>query len=51
VLAPHLAFLHATPEWQPLTEKHANLRAWMDRMNARPSMMSTTWERVAAKAA
>lgn len=47
VLAPQLDFLRDTPEWQPLTAQHENLRAWMDRMNARPSMRSTTWERVA----
>jgi glutathione S-transferase len=51
VLAPQLDFLRDTPEWERLTAKHENLRAWMDRMNARPSMISTTWERVARMAA
>ena len=50
VLAPQLDFLRDTPEWQRLTAKHENLRAWMDRMNARPSMIATTWERVARMA-
>lgn len=50
VLAPQLDFLRDTPEWQTLTAKHDNLRTWIDRMNARPSMMSTTWERVAQMA-
>jgi glutathione S-transferase len=32
---------------------HANLAAWIARMQARPSMQATTWERVSelAKAA
>jgi glutathione S-transferase len=53
LLAPQLDFLRQTPEWEPLTAQHANLRAWLDRMNARPSMTATTWERVTemAKAA
>jgi glutathione S-transferase len=50
LLAPQLDFLRQTPEWEPLTAHHANLRAWLDRMNARPSMMATTWERVAEMA-
>ena len=50
VLAPQLDFLRETPEWDPLTAKNANLRKWLDRMNARPSMAATTWERVAALA-
>jgi glutathione S-transferase len=47
-LAAQLDFFVETPEWQPLTEKNANLRAWLERMNARASMKATTWERVAA---
>lgn len=49
-VAPQLDFLRDTPEWDLLTAKHENLRAWMDRMAARPSMTSTTWERVARMA-
>jgi glutathione S-transferase len=49
-LAPQLDFLSATPEWAPLTAKHANLIGWLARMNSRPSMAATTWERVNAKA-
>jgi glutathione S-transferase len=47
MLAPQLEFLQDTPEWEPLTAHHENLRAWVGRMNARPSMAATTWERVA----
>jgi len=50
VVAPQVDFLRDTPEWERLTAKHEKLRAWMDRMNGRPSMMSTTWERVARMA-
>lgn len=50
LLAPQLDFMRATPEWAPLTRGRENLQAWLDRMNARPSMQATTWERVAAMA-
>jgi len=52
-IAPHLDFIAETPEWAPLTAAAGNLVAWFDRMAARPSFRSTTWERVAemAKAA
>lgn len=50
LLAPQLDLLQETPEWEPLTAKHAKLRAWLDRISARPSMIATTWERVAAMA-
>lgn len=45
-LAPQLELLSETPEWGALTARHENLRAWMDRMIARPSMIATTWQRV-----
>ena len=50
LLAPQLDFLRTTPEWAPLASHHGNLGHWLDRMNARPSMAATTWERVAAMA-
>jgi len=50
LLAPQLDFFRDTPEWEPLSAKHANLRAWLERMNARPSMIATTWQRMAALA-
>jgi len=45
-LAPHVEFLSHTPEWKMLGEPHPNLVAWQARMDARPSMQATTWERV-----
>jgi glutathione S-transferase len=49
-LAPQLDFLALTPEWAELGVPHHNLVAWLERMNARPSMQATTWERVAQMA-
>jgi glutathione S-transferase len=53
MVAPQLAFFPATPEWAELGAPHQNLVAWLARMEARPSMKATTWERVSemAKAA
>jgi glutathione S-transferase len=48
MLAPQLDFLAQTPEWDALTTQHANLREWLQRMQARPSFAATTWEKVAA---
>ena len=52
-LAPAVAFFTATPEWSELGAPHQNLVEWLARMEARPSMKATTWERVSemAKAA
>ena len=53
LMAPQLAFLTQTPEWSVLGAPHANIVAWLARMEARPSFQATTWDRVAemAKAA
>ena len=53
LVAPAVAFFTATPEWAELGTPHPNLVAWLARMEARPSMQATTWERVSemAKAA
>jgi glutathione S-transferase len=47
LLAPGVEFFTATPEWSVLGAPHANLVAWLGRMQERPSMKATTWERVA----
>jgi len=51
--APQIEFMQPTPEWSELGLPHANLVAWLQRMQARPSFAATTWARVAemAKAA
>lgn len=53
LLAPAVEFFATIPEWTALGAPHANLGAWMTRMQQRPSMRATTWERVSelAKAA
>jgi len=53
LVAPAVEFFKTTPEWSALGAPHANLVNWMTRMQGRPSMKATTWERVSelAKAA
>ena len=53
LLAPAVDFFTTIPEWTVLGAPHANLVAWMKRMQERPSLKATTWERVTdlAKAA
>src|ERR1700736_3343499 len=53
LVAPAVGFFTQTPEWAVLGAPHANLVAWLARIEARPSMKATTWERVSemAKAA
>jgi glutathione S-transferase len=53
LVAPPISFFTLTPEWKELGAPHSNLVAWLERMEARPSMQATTWERVTelAKAA
>lgn len=46
MLAPPIEMFTFTPEWSALGEPHANLVAWIARMQQRPSMKATTWERV-----
>jgi glutathione S-transferase len=50
LLAPQLDFFRDLPEWTPLTQSHAHLRAWLERLTARPSLAATTWPRLAAMA-
>lgn len=50
LLAPQIDFFTETPEWATLVAPHADLVAWMARMNARPSLRATTWERMAQRA-
>jgi len=53
LVAPQIDFMAPTPEWSELGLPHTNLAAWLKRMQARPSFVATTWERVSemAKAA
>jgi glutathione S-transferase len=50
LVAPQIGFFTQTPEWAMLSAPHPNLVAWLARMEARPSMKATTWERVSEMA-
>jgi len=50
LVAPQLGFLSQTPEGSALGAPHKNLVAWLARMEARPSLKATTWERVSEMA-
>jgi glutathione S-transferase len=45
-LAPHLSMLALAPEGADILGAHPNLNGWLARMEARPSMQSTTWDRL-----
>jgi glutathione S-transferase len=51
LLAPHLVFFACTPESAAILEPQRALRAWIERMTARPSFQATMPEILAAKAA
>ena len=53
MLAPQVEFFSQTPEWETLGGPRPNLVAWLTRMESRPSLRATTWDKVAemAKAA
>jgi glutathione S-transferase len=46
LLAPHMAMFALSPEGAEILGEHPNLKAWLARMEARPSMQATTWERL-----
>jgi glutathione S-transferase len=46
LLAPHLVMFAETPEGVPMLHSHANIRSWVERMNTRPSMRATTWDKL-----
>lgn len=50
MLAPQLAFVAETPEGPGLFDGARNLNAWVERMKARPSIVATTWDCLAAQA-
>jgi len=51
MLIPHLAFLPDFDEGAALLARHDRLRAWIERMKARPSFAATEWEVLSAMAA
>ena len=50
LVAPHLGLFSLAPEWPALVAPHKNLVAWLARMESRPSLQATTWERVSEMA-
>jgi glutathione S-transferase len=46
MLAPHIAFLRDYDEGRMLLAELPGLSAWIERMEARPSMTATSWERL-----
>ncbi len=51
LLAPHLSMFAQAPEGTQILLEHDNLRAWLTRIEARPSMQQTTWDRLLGRAA
>src|SRR5215469_10952558 len=45
-LAPHLSMLALAPEGAEILAAHPNLKGWLARMEARRSMLATTWDRL-----
>jgi glutathione S-transferase len=51
LLAPHLSMFAQAPEGAAILQEHANLRAWLGRIEARPSMQATAWDKLLERAA
>lgn len=47
MIAPQLELFSRAPEWAELTRGRENLVRWLERMEARPSLRKTVWERLA----
>ena len=51
MLGAHLEMFRRAPEWAALIDSRANLPAWLDRIEARPAMQATVWEKLPARIA
>ena len=51
LLAPHLSMFALAPEGAAILQEHENLRSWLARIEARPSMKATSWDRLLERAA
>jgi glutathione S-transferase len=51
LLAAHLSMFAQAPEGAKLLTQHENLRGWLARIEARPSMLATAWDRLLERAA
>jgi glutathione S-transferase len=50
MLAPHFEYLAISPEGAQVLAPYPRLTAWLERVQARPSMHNTTWEKLQAAA-
>src|SRR5271170_822451 len=46
LLAPHLSMFAQAPEGAAILQEHENLSGWLVRIEARPSMQATAWDRL-----
>ena len=51
LLAPHLSMFAAAPEGQEILWQQRNLKDWLQRIEARPSMQNTTWDQLLERTA
>jgi glutathione S-transferase len=51
LLAPQMSMFALAPEGAEMLREHGNLRDWLARMEARPSMQATTWDTLLARVA
>ncbi|MGC2411423.1 MAG: glutathione S-transferase family protein [Stellaceae bacterium] len=51
LLAPHLSMFALAPEGEQILRDHGNLTSWLARIEARPSMQATGWDRLLERAA
>ena len=51
LLAPHLSMFAQAPEGARILREYENLSRWLARIEARPSMKATTWDRLLERAA
>jgi glutathione S-transferase len=51
LLAAHLSMFAQAPEGAQILQAHENLSEWLTRIEARPSMKATTWDRLLERVA
>jgi glutathione S-transferase len=51
LLAAHLSMFAQAPEGAQILREYENLSGWLTRMEARPSMKATTWDRLLERVA
>jgi glutathione S-transferase len=51
LLAPHLSMFAEAREGVQVLQEHENLRGWLARIEARPSMQATSWDRLLQRVA